>query len=288
MFFNDIAVPGSPVSEPVSRYNAVNMLLRSELSAAEEVALLQNSMSVVQCFNVSETPLPRFQAVAITGVHASDGLLDPEDRAWGQAVVTGIPAVNDLFPYGIALEEILPETSGEVAVCGCVPAFFSGTGKFVTPSSAGLTAGSSGSSGVVCYPQERAGYGIVPGLIRLGFSHQVQSDEYFGAFKLRSLSAMSVEIFSSYEPEADFCGSTDIPGLDFIPRTVMNFEDLSRKNIYLVFFYENGVYRSEFRCDLPVEMVFYRLLGTFQNGVVDQIWQSDSGRMIFGEEWYLR
>ena len=290
MFFSDVFESEERGIEPVSRYNAVNMLLRSGVPAAVEAVPRNSAMGVVQFFNRSEKTIPRFSAVALAGIHPDDPL-DPEERADGQAIFTGEAAVDDSVPWGIAMEQIAPDTYGEVAVSGCVPAIFYGTGKFVVPGSSGLTAGSSGSARVLLYPGVTDKQTAVPGLLLLGAASPAKDNEYFGIFKLGALSAQSLEVFNSYDPDSEYCGSTDVPGLNQIPRTVMTFEDGSYKEIFLAFFYDSDtrIYSCRFCTSLPENTVFSQLIGTFQNGFINQIYrQSSDRRMIFGEEWYLR
>jgi hypothetical protein len=125
-----------------------------------------------------------------------------------------------------------------------------------------------------------------------GGSAVVPQNEYYGMFKLVAMSTVSVKIVNGYNSASSYCGATDVPGLNTIPVTELLLDDKQEWKIYLAFFYDTDTktYSAEFVTELPGTEVFSQLIGTFRRGKVDQIYRLEPGvgRMIFGEDWYLK
>lgn len=286
MFFSD-KVPGEIWQpESAARYNAVNAMLRNAGNAAGNEAE-GNSYCLLDFCNASSSVIPAFSAAAVAGDHGDSDLRCRFSRQHGAAVVDAQPAEDDSLPWGIALDTVEPGKTGVMAVCGIVPAHFSGTGKMLTPSSAGLIAGESGSARVILLPDEKSDPAL-PGLILLG-TGTVAKGEYYGVFKLEAVSSAKVKIINGRNPQSIYCGFTDVPGLSSIPVQTLEIDDAGSQRIFLVFFYDESTatYSAEFRTSVPEESVFYLLLGIFDRGIVTQVWQSDSNRAEFGNSWYL-
>ena len=290
MQFSDVAPGMSRESESASWHNAVNFLLRQSKTLSEEKNFLPPG--AITFYNISTQEIPAFTAVAVTGEFDSG---DPQAlfrRFDGMLPASGIPALDGELPWGIALEKVAPGQSGMMVLYGLVPGFFSGTGKRVGPGTDGLAAGESG-TGEVIFPCVHNNGKTYPGLLLLGSAApaaNVVPDDYNGYFKLYSLSSNSAAIVCGSQPDAENCGFTDVPGAENIPRTVMNFTEPGRKQIYLLFFYDRETKKYSFRFDtfIAEDAVFYLYLGYFQNGTVTQSYRSNKNREEFGESWYLK
>ncbi len=286
MLFRDVAAGEAWQPESASRHNAVNFLLRSGENAGEtETSLPANQADFV---NTSQTDIPAFTPVAVTGIFQNGDGLQQLARLSGRAVLCGMAAVDDSGPWAIALQDIPAGKSGTIALYGAAPAFFSGSGRFVSPSPAGLAAGESGSALILALPD-----GEYPGLVILGGASSaaatIAPDEYRGYFKLQSSGSNAV-ICNGYYPDTGYCGSTDVPGLENIPRTVLTLpENTAVCDIYLVFFFDrtDRKYSASFMTYLPEDMVFFRLIGTIDHGRVLQTYKNSDRMMNFGNEWYL-
>ena len=249
-----------------------------------------NNTTVDFC-NISSGTIGSFTPVALTGAYGDESM--QLSRCCGHAIFTGIPAVDDSVPWAIALDDIEPGNSGRAVISGIAPAYFSGNGKYALPSNAGLTAGESGNALILLEPLQLSGSRTLPGLILLGgASSVIPENSYYGYFKLVALSTVSVKIINGYDSASSYCGATDIPGLNTIPVTELLLDDKQEWKIYLAFFYDTDTktYSAEFVTGLPGTEVFSQLLGTFRRGKVDQIYRLEPGigRMIFGEDWYLK
>jgi hypothetical protein len=286
MLFRDVSAGEAWQPESASRYNAVNFLLRSgESESVTDTPLPANQADFV---NNSHADIPAFSPVAVTGIFQDGGTLQPMARLSGRAVLCGMAAVDDTYPWGIALQDIPAGSCGTIALYGTAPALFSGSGRFASPSAAGLVAGENGSALIVAPPD-----GEYPGLVILGGAsgavETVAPDEYYGYFKLQ-LSGSNAVICNGYYPDTEYCGSTDVPGLGNIPRTELTLpENTAVCDIYLVFFFDRTErkYSASFMTYLPEDMVFFRLIGTINRGRVLQTYKNADRMMNFGNEWYL-
>ncbi len=288
MFFSDVSAGDAWQPESAARYNAVNSLLRSgSISGTYESAV---NDCRVEVFNHSGVTIPAFTPAAVTGCHLPDDPLQRNCRLAGKVLLEVVPAQNELLPWGIVIQDIQPGSSGVMIISGVVPAYFTGNGRAVTPGSGGLIAGNCGNGLTLLVPEKD-----LPGLIVLGGGSAAFGDEYRGYFKLEALSMTLLQICNGWQPDSEFCGRSDVPGLDNIPRMELEIpEALTAQllDIHLVFFYDRAskVYSVKLMYDLPEEMVFSCYIGSFRYGRVTQQYKAEgeSDKMIFGNEWYLK
>ena len=243
--------------------------------------------TVVDFYNDSDTEIPEFSAVALTGAFGESAW--QLSRSCGEAIFTAHPAVDDSLPWGISLGEVPPKAFGRAVVSGTAPANFTGTGKYVSPGSAGLTAGNTGAAAVMLPPLPLSGKTVLPGVILLGGTAKVADNtkEYHGIFKMVALSAASVQIINGRNITSAYCGATDVPGVESLLVTEIQLDDVNEWQIFLAFFYDGENYSARFVTALPENTVFSQLIGRFKCGSVEQIFQSDDSRMVFKDEWYL-
>ncbi|MBQ9787176.1 MAG: hypothetical protein IJW33_03310 [Lentisphaeria bacterium] len=283
MFFNDIA-PGSQWQpEPAARYNAVNRLL-----SQGENFFPQNTDSsgrvIVDFINLAEKTIGQFTAVALYSAADGEHIARLEERNNGICFLNGMSAYDDSYVWGISISEVKHLETGMAIVSGIAPAWFTGSGKSVTPTNIGLEAGDSGSARVLIPPEEYDGK-TYPGMILLGGS-SVSGKSYYGPFKLQALSETKVEVFNALFPDSDSCGKSDVPGCEDVPRLSLTLpEKNSRYPVFLSFKLEDsGSYSAHLGTDPVSEL--YHLLGYFSGGSIIQNYQ-DTGIMIFGNQWYL-
>jgi hypothetical protein len=243
--------------------------------------------TVVDFYNESDSDIPEFSAVALTGAFGETSW--QLSRRSGEAIFTARPAADDSLPWGIALGAVPCKAFGRAVVSGTAPANFTGTGKYVSPGAAGLTAGNTGAAAVMLQPLPVNGSSTLPGLILLGSTAAVPDspEEYHGIFKMVALSATSVQIINGRNIASAYCGATDVPGLGSLPVTEIELDDVNEWQIFLAFFYDGKNYSARFVTALPENTVFSQLIGRFRCGSVEQIYQSDDSRMVFKDEWYL-
>ena len=285
MIFSDVSSGEAWQPESAARYNAVNLLLRTGNFTDVPENMPPDAVDV---FNASPADIAAFAPVAVTGIYKGDSPLQQNARFSGRAVLCGKVAVDDSLPWGIALQDIPAGAYGTVRLYGTAPAFFTGTGRFVTPGVDGLTAGESGNALAVFAPD-----GPSPGLIVLGGasgkSAGTVTDEYRGYFKLQKYGSDSVQICNGLNPALPDCGTTDVPGVTAIPQTILVLPETLPVDLFLVFFYDSASckYSASFRFDVPDDAVFYRLIGRVESYGVIQSYRSSESRMSFGNEWYL-
>lgn len=285
MWFDD-AVPGEErAAESSARYNAVNELLRSTVPQGYGFPAEYTGTSVEIC-NVSDETIPRFTAVSLL----SPRELDRDAlaaRFSGLLRMNVIPARDSVYPWAVAQEEVPPGGFGRAAVSGITPAYFSGSGRYVSPSSAGLCAGSGGAAEVLA-PGYHSDGGSYPGLIVMS---GVDTRDYRGIFKLCALSGHSLMIAHGADLQYPYCGYTDVPGCEFIPRTVLEITAAGAQTVSLQFFYDaaGGGYSASFHAGAtPAGAVFGVVLGTFNAGTTVQIRRFTDDLLVFGNDWYLR
>ena len=287
MSFRDVVSGEVWRPEPAERYNAVNQLLRQERSG-NVMPRRPVSGNTLDFCNVSPTEIPRFTPVSITGVYAEHEQENLWSRYDGQVLVSGVPAVNDLYLWGIAADSVLPGEFGTLTVSGLTPAWFPAGCRRVLPTPSGLAAGDGAE--VVAECVEYSSGDRFPGIIRLG-GVSGGDGGYCGAFKLQAVSVQEAEIVYGMDPSREYCGRTDVPGLEFIPRGNLTLPEARLYQIYLVFFYqrdENSRYTAEFLTEIPEDAVFYTPIGTFFNGMVKQVLDTGSSEtLFFGNTWYL-
>ena len=290
MFFQDVSPGGSWQPEPAARYNAVNRLLcgKDELSSGYEFPGF--SGGVVDFCNNSPVTIKPFTAVAVTGCRDNFFPQVLDTRFSGGCIVNGIPAKDDSLLWGISLDEVTENEYGRLQISGVVPAWFTGSGKRVSPGKNGLVAGNSGIGEVVAVTVNYTGEykeNSYPGLIVLrGSSAGVES--YDGTFKLQAVSSSEVEVINGIYPDSDSCGTSDIPGLYTVPRMSLKIQSEETRMIWLYFDFdrETKTYSAHLSDQLPENILLYRHLGYFSNGSVTQSYKSYN-MLVFGDDFYL-
>lgn len=290
MFFQDVSPGESWFPEPAARYNAVNRLLcgQDEISTGYEFPGF--SGGVVDFCNTSGEMIKPFTAVSVTG--SRDYFLQQlrDSRFSGSCIVNGIPAKDDTRLWGISLDEVAPEEFGRLQVSGVVPAWYSGSGRRVTPGNAGLVAGESGIGEVVVSPINYDGEykeNSYPGIIVLRGS-AVNADSYGGTFKLQAVSPSKVEVIHGIFPDSDICGYSDVPGLYNVPRMSLELTPDETHAVWLYFDFDQDkkVYSAHLSSGLPEGILLYRQLGYFSGGMVTQSFRG-TDMLRFGDDFYL-
>ena len=122
-------------------------------SEQTEISFPAANRSTIQLLNAGTELIAAGSAVAVLFV---------EDTSPG--VLCAVPATSDEELWGIAAENIIPGTYGNVVLAGIVKAFiYGGSGNYAVPSVNGLTAGDSGKAQIIC-----CGTPETPGIVLLG------------------------------------------------------------------------------------------------------------------------
>lgn len=288
MFFQDVSSGDERPPESAARYNAVNRLLNN----AEDFSFTQESdpsfgRVIIDFCNISDKTVLPFHPVSLAGADEEDIFAN---RFSGECTVAALPAENGDTVWGISLDEVLPREFGRAVISGLVPAWFIGKGKYVTPETAGLTAGGSGAAQVIADAVNYDGTlrkNSYPGIILLGGG--ALADVYNGLFKLAALSQTQLKIISGSEPDnVDFCGGSDVPGFFRIPQMTMELAQNIRHKIYIYFDYDKDQkkYTVHLGTSIPNGIVLYKYLGEFYNGAVVQSYKENS-YLKFADIWYL-
>ena len=244
--------------------------------------------NIIQVRNSTEKLIPVWNAAAII----SDENVCAEN---GQAVFNIRPAeVKDRF-WGVVTGNLEPGACGTMVVNGVTPAFIrTGAGRYVTPGVEGLSAANSGRGEILNHPTDTD----IPGLILLGGSGNAL--EYIGYFKLVHKGWTEgdeqypiFEIINGYRPDDEFCGHTDIPGHEEIPRFEFVLKDLGATITLCV--YEGadengqnkGTYRVAFTIGAWNDGFTRQAIGNaYIDGTVEQAYVS-GGTIYFGRDWFL-
>lgn len=154
---------------------------------------------VIQVFNETSEVIPAYTAAVISSVKRSESAL----------LFFVTPAVSDTGVWGIAAEDIMPGSCGTLVVNGVTRAFITaGSGNYVLPSVAGLTAVSASKARIIY----RTANAQTPGVILMG--HAGDSSVYSGEFSIRYLGDRTFQVIF---PEHDYAGRTDLPGVEKVP-----------------------------------------------------------------------
>jgi len=292
MFFQDVS-PGDPrLPESAERYNAVNRLLNScgdHHSFAGEGSF--NGNIIIDFCNISDREILPFTPVSLYGAMDKESLTMLRERFSGGSYTAVRPAENGSTLWGISLDKVPPSESGRAVISGVVPAWFTGSGNFVTPELAGLIAGDSGAGQVIAHPVNYSGTvkdDSFPGIILLG-GNSADSERYDGTFKLLPVSATQLKLISGSVPEqTDFAGGSDVPGFSKIPQMMLELAPDIRHWIYIYFDYDKAgkEYSVHLGTEIPDGIVLYEYLGEFFNGSVVQSYKKNS-YLRFGDIWYL-
>ena len=239
--------------------------------------------NLLEVYNPGEQVIPAFTALRISGTTVLNS-------AQGASVVFNVlPAQSDDGIWGIAAENILPHTSGNMVVSGIIRAYITGSGNCASPGTDGkLTAGTSGRA-LILHP----GDAKTPGIVQLGYSGGAKKDEYTGPFKLRHIEGRTFEIchgvYYNRPNDSDYntAGYTDLPKAGRVARqNIILPENRTSADVYLHAIYENDAYRVEF--DFESYRGFETIyIGSIRaDGEVVQSYQ-ESGTIYFGRQWYL-
>lgn len=189
--------------------------------------------------------------------------------------------------WGIAVENILPNTSGAVVLNGICQTFITGSGNYASPGANGkLVAGTSGKA-LILHP----GDAQTPGIVQLGYSGGNQ-DEYDGRFKVRHVEGRTFELCYGKRLADSIAGETDLPGAYKVARqTVILPEDKSYATLYLRACYKDGAYSTalDFSYTTGGEDGCFDVVSLAElhaSGTVVQKYKDD-GVIYFGRQWYL-
>ena len=239
-------------------------------SEQTEISFPAANRSTIQLLNAGTELIAAGSAVAVLFV---------EDTFSG--VLCAVPATSDEELWGIAAENIIPGTYGNVVLSGIVKAFiYGGSGKYAVPSVNGLTAGDSGKAQIIyCGTPE------TPGIVLLGGGGGGEK-EYTGQFGIRFLGNRTFEVrYGRY----NYAGSTDfgevpvqtivIPDT-YIGDSMLRLYACRNDNRYSVVIQLSGL-------EYPQGYFDYVELGRcFANGTVYQYYTSYD-RIDFGRRWFL-
>lgn len=200
-------------------------------------------------------------------------------------ILCAVPATSDEDLWGIAAENIIPGTWGNVVLTGIVKAFISGgSGNYAVPSISGLTAADSGKAQIIY-----RGTAKIPGVIILGYASAADS-VYTGQFSIRYIGNLTFEVRYG---DTEYAGST-------------NFGEVPVQTITLPKAFGTPPYGSDtvrlFACcnenkysvviqrsnlEYPKGFFDYVVLGSIRgDGRVTQYYTSND-RIDFGRQWFL-
>ena len=240
--------------------------------------------NLLEVYNPGDKMIPAFTALRITGTT----VLNSAKSA--SVVFNVLPVQSDDGTWGIAAENILPHTSGNMVISGITRAYITGSGNYASPGANGkLVAGTSGKA-LILHP----GDAKTPGIVQLGYSAGAQKkDEYTGPFKLRHIEGRTFEICHGayYDRPNDYeyniAGHTDLPNAGNVPRqNIVLPENRTGADVYLHAIYEDGKYRVEIDFDSykGFETIYIGIIRA--SGEVVQNYQ-EKGTIYFGRQWYL-
>ena len=240
-------------------------------SEQTEISFPAANRSTIQLLNAGTELIAAGSAVAVLFV---------EDTSPG--VFCAVPATSDEELWGIAAENIIPGTYGNVVLAGIVKAFiYGGSGNYAVPSVNGLTAGDSGKAQIIyCGTPE------TPGIVLLGGGGRSGEKEYDGQFGIRFLGNRTFEVrYGKY----NYAGSTDFGNVPVqtivIPDTysgdsMLRLYACRNDNKYSVVIQLSGL-------EYPQGYFDYVELGRcFATGTVYQYYTSYD-RIDFGRRWFL-
>lgn len=228
----------------------------------------------LQVRNNGDAVIPVWHAAALVngGTHQIENL---------QVVFDICPArVGDKF-WGVVSSTLEPGQCGTMVINGVTPAFIaSGYGKYVSPGINGLAAGHSGRAELLYHPTENDR----PGILLLGGS---TSYDYTGYFKLVHCGGVTFEVINGYAPDDEFCGHTDIPGFEDIPR--FKFElPYNAATISLCVFHSRAEgYDVRFTIGEWNAGFTRRAIGNvYADGKIEQAYVA-GGEIYFGRDYFL-
>lgn len=229
----------------------------------------------IPVYNAGTTVIASGTAVNITG-----------SPAYRHSSSPCLPFYDDKLPWGVLANSIDPQECGSCIISGPANVQISGSnGDYVQPNKSNPEVFIVAQSGVPIVTKTGE-YSV----INLGGSSSAVADdtkEYHGIFKMVALSTTTVQIINGRNIASAYCGATDVPGLESLPVTEIELDDVNEWQIFLAFFYDGKNYSARFVTALPENTVFSQLIGRFRCGSVEQIYQSDDSRMVFKDEWYL-
>ena len=199
-------------------------------------------------------------------------------------IFSGVPAVSDEEMWGVAVENIIPGTVGNVVINGIAKAFIlGGGGNHAVPSGNGLTAADSGKARIL-YP----GTPETPGIVILGYASGTAS-KYSGMF---AINCIAPRIFEVHWEKKNIAGRTDLPGAEEVQKTIINVpENISADTVQLHGCCNDDRYSAIIQlaslgypqgCFDSVELGYINAV----SGEVIQYYTLDY-RIEFGRRWFL-
>ena len=193
-----------------------------------------------------------------------------------------VPAVSDEELWGIAAENIIPGTWGNVVLTGIVKAFIAGgSGNYAVPSINGLTAADSGKAQIIC-----CGTPEIPGVIILGYAAAAADSVYYGQFGIRFLGNRTFEVRYG---NADYAGTTNFGKVPV--QTIVFPSNIIFGSIWLFACYNDNKYSVVIQSSSleypPGYFDYVKLGGGYtSSGKVEQYYTSYDS-IDFGRKWYL-
>lgn len=239
--------------------------------------------NLLEVYNPGDKIIPAFTALCISGTT----VLNSAKSA--SVIFNVLPAQSDDGIWGIAAENILPHTSGNMVVSGIIRAHITGSGNYAIPGADGkLVAGTSGKA-LILHPGDEK----TPGTVLLGYSAGAEKDDYTGPFKLRHIEERTFEICHGVyynrpdDSNYNIAGYTDLPNAGNVARqNIILPENRTGADVYLHAIYEDGKYRVE------IDFDSYKGFQTIYIGVIrasGEVVQEyrEQGTIYFGRQWYL-
>lgn len=239
--------------------------------------------NLLEVYNPGTGTIPAFTALRITGTT----VLNSEKGS--PVIFNALSVQSDEGTWGIAAENILPHTSGNMVVSGIARAFITGSGNYASPGANGkLVAGTSGKA-LILHP----GDAKTPGIVLLGYSAGAKTDEYTGPFKLRHIEERTFEICHGVyynrpnDSNYNIAGNIDLPNAGNVKRqNIILPENRTGADVYLHAICEDGKYRVEIDFDSYKGFQTIYLGAIRASGEVVQEYR-EQGTIYFGRQWYL-
>ena len=168
------------------------------------------------------------------------------------------PAQYDDGVWGIVESDLAFGESGFMLVSGVIRAAITGggTGKYVYPLKGRLAAGDSG-RGEIISPNGEDGFTT----ILLGGGSGI--DKYRKYFKLTALGNHRFAVINGAEPSSKWCGTTRIPGCEYVPNFEFELTELIWTPVYLCALYDDASDSYSVRFRLGSKSTWYE--GEFTN-----------------------
>lgn len=239
-------------------------------SEQTEISFPAANRTALQLLNTGTLLITAGSAVAVICMEETD-----------PGILCAVPAASDEELWGIAAENIIPGTYGNVVLTGIVKAFiYGGSGDYAVPSANGLTAADSGKAQIIY-----RGTPETPGVIILGYA-SAADPAYSGQFAIRYIGNRTFEVRYG---NSDYAGSVDFKG-EIPVQTVTVPDNINTDVIRLYACCNDGKYSVviQLSSQAPPQGYFdYVELGrVYASGNVEQYYTSNE-RIEFGRRWFL-